>query len=280
MSKYLSIRDGGKTNEEGATRLFSKLAGNQNKGRVLPGDCEIEENGTPDMSVNIGVGDMIIPHNDYFFHIWLDDVENLAIQPADPSNPRKDRIVAYVDLTVVDDTNSNNPNAWEFAVVEGTPAGSPTLPDDSDVETAIGAGNPFIDIAEIQVGASVTSITNSNIVDMRSLFNLGGGVGGALFGIAGDLSIVSDVSPWWIAPKDGTFTSILARVKTAPTGANLVIRINKNGTELDTITITAGSTNNSKTGLSHSFSQGDYFSIDITQIGSTIAGAGLTVALG
>lgn len=280
MAKYLSIRDGGKTNEEGATRLFAKLAGNQNKGRVLPGDCLVEENGTPDMSVNVNVGDMIIPHNDYFFHIWLDDIENVAISPSDPSNPRKDRLVAYVDLSVTDDTDSNNPGAWDFAVVEGTPAGSPTLPDDSDVETAIGAGNPFIDLYEINVLASATTILDANLVDRRSLFNLGGGVGGAEFGIPGDLAVVNDATPWWLAPKDGTFTSILARVKEAPTGANLVIRINKNGSQLDTITINAGSTNAIKTGLSYSFSQGDYFSIDITQIGSTLAGSSLTVALG
>lgn len=280
MSTYLAIRDGGKTNEEGATRLLNKLAGTQNTGIVGASDLLVTQNGTPNMTVNIATGDAVLPINGYFYHGWNDASISKTITTADPSNPRIDRVVAYIDLAVVSSASSNNPNAFLTKVVAGTPAGSPSRPSDVAVQASVGSGNPWINLADVRVEAAVTSILTAKITDTRGLFQLGGGVGGIQFTIGGTLVVANNQTPYWIAPKAGVMTNIYAIVKTAPTGAALNIRINKNGVSAATFSISATSTTGNSTGLSITFAAGDYFSIDITQIGSTIAGADLTVAVG
>lgn len=290
MAEYLAIRDGGKTSEEGFTRLISKLSGAQNKGKVGLSDFATTQNGTPNMTVNVAVGDIIIPQTggNYFYHGWTDAIKNVAVGTSDPSNPRIDRLVAYIDLAVVSSASSNNPGALKFKSVKGTPAGSPTRPSDGTVNASytdattggIGAGNPFVDIADITVDAAVTSILNAKIADKRALFQLGSGIGGIMLVGNGSLTVANDIASPVITPKNGSFTSMYSRVKTAPTGAALIGRVNKNGTLIATFTIAASALNETQTGLNIPFSAGDYFALDITQIGSTVPGSNLTVVLG
>ena len=88
-----------------------------------------------------------------------------------------------------------------------------------------------------------------------------------------------------IAPQNLTITEIKVAVSTAPTGANLVVDVNKNGTTVYTTqdnrpTVTAGDTSATATDPDvTSISAGDVISIDIDQIGSTVAGANLSVAV-
>jgi len=80
-----------------------------------------------------------------------------------------------------------------------------------------------------------------------------------------------------------TIGKVYANVKTAPTGANLEIDVNKNGTTIFTSQakrpiIAAGDTEDeSDTPDVTALAKGDLLSIDIDQIGSTIAGADLVV---
>lgn len=76
-----------------------------------------------------------------------------------------------------------------------------------------------------------------------------------------------------------TLTFIKARltVGTAPTGSDLIGVFKKNGTTVATVTITAGT----NTGTSTTFSpttiaDGEYLTLDLTQVGSTVAGSDLT----
>lgn len=96
--------------------------------------------------------------------------ETVTIGTPDTSNPRIDYIVAYVDLSVTpSNTTPNNPNnMFVLADVQGTPAASPVVPTTSQIQSAIGAANPYIILAEVAVGTSVTQITNGNITDLRS----------------------------------------------------------------------------------------------------------------
>lgn len=89
-------------------------------------------------------------------------------------------------------------------------------------------------------------------------------------------------------PIDGTYTIVGTRlmVGTAPTGADLIIDVNKNGstiysTQANRPKITAGS-NSGGPGTAPdvtSLAAGDYLTVDIDQVGSTIAGSDLTVAV-
>ncbi len=83
-----------------------------------------------------------------------------------------------------------------------------------------------------------------------------------------------------------TISSVRASVGTAPTGASVIIDLNKNGTTVFTTqanrpTIAAsGFTSGAVTNMNiTSLAAGDYLTVDIDQVGSTIAGADLTVTV-
>jgi hypothetical protein len=76
---------------------------------------------------------------------------------------RKDLIVAQV-RDAVDDTGVNND--YIITVVTGTPASSPALP---------ATPNQAIALAQVQVNATTTTVTNANITDLRQyVVGLGG----------------------------------------------------------------------------------------------------------
>lgn len=89
-------------------------------------------------------------------------------------------------------------------------------------------------------------------------------------------------------PIDGTYTIVGTRlmVGTAPTGANLIVDVKKNGTTIYTTqanrpTILAGA-NSGGPGAAPdvtSLAAGDYLTVDVAQVGSTVTGADLTVVV-
>jgi hypothetical protein len=80
-----------------------------------------------------------------------------------------------------------------------------------------------------------------------------------------------------------TLTAVRIGVGTAPTGANLIVDVNKGGTTIFTTQsnrpeiAASGFTDESGTVEVTSMAAGDYLTVDIDQIGSTIAGADLVV---
>jgi hypothetical protein len=88
-------------------------------------------------------------------YVAYNDAANvLTVTTADPTNPRID----IVCVTVQDAYYTGAFNDVIFQVIAGTPAGSPTAP-------ATPANS--IKLANIAVGAAVTSITTANITDQR-----------------------------------------------------------------------------------------------------------------
>lgn len=89
-------------------------------------------------------------------------------------------------------------------------------------------------------------------------------------------------------PIDGTYTIVGTRlmVGTAPTGASIIVDINKNGTTIYSTqanrpSIAAGA-NSGGPGAAPdvaSLAAGDYLTVDVDQIGSTVAGSDLTVSV-
>lgn len=105
------------------------------------------------------------------------------------------------------------------------------------------------------------------------------------FSYQGALTVTTGVSQ---LPMDQTWTiaSVVARVSTAPTGASILVDVNKNGTTIFTTQANrpaiAATTNASSVVTNMnvtSLTAGDYLSIDVDQIGSTIAGSDLVVAV-
>lgn len=106
----------------------------------------------------------------------------------------------------------------------------------------------------------------------------------ATFAISGPLSAPTLGTLRFRFPFDATLLGVSAAVNTAPTGANIVLDVNKNGVSIFPIstkpTITAGTFD---TGGSEdvpdttSVSSGQYLQVDIDQVGSIVAGSDLTV---
>jgi hypothetical protein len=103
------------------------------------------------------------------------------------------------------------------------------------------------------------------------------------FAVVGTLTTGADKAPTIVAPCALTIVKVKVVVKTAPTGAALIVDVNKNGT---TIFTTQGgrpsiaisdTTDDSGTPDVTALAETDKLTIDIDQIGSTIAGADLTV---
>lgn len=165
MSWLLSNRDGGLTNEEG----HYKFHVNAWRGNVLNG-LAVTQNSPLGMNVVVSPGNAKVEYNDYGYTLWNDANDVVPISTADPSNPRIDRIVVYIDRSETpQNIVPNNPGIPKVVAVAGTPAGSPNPPDDSTVDSAVGAGNPWFELAEVLVSAGVNTISNDKITDKRSM---------------------------------------------------------------------------------------------------------------
>jgi hypothetical protein len=136
--------------------------------------------------------------------------------------------------------------------------------------------------------AADTLKTDDNLVVAGTLTVTGSVTGAddiAPFGTEGTLTVRTGKGRFRL-PFNATIVGVSAAVDTAPTGSAIVLDVNKNGTTIFTNqanrpTIAANTnaaaevTNMDITALA----TGDYLTVDIDQIGSTVAGADLTVFL-
>lgn len=107
------------------------------------------------------------------------------------------------------------------------------------------------------------------------------------FAITGTLTTGTDKAPTLEIPADCYLLGVRLVVKTAPTGATIIVDVNLNGTTVFTtqgnrpviaISATSGSTYTLNNGTDiEELDLGDKLTIDIDQVGSTVAGADLTV---
>lgn len=277
-------------------------------------DYQVTQQGTPNMTVQVatGKGYVFKPDGSNVYVTNLDASTNVTIGSNASGNPRIDALVIKIDLAVT--PNNNADNVATLVVVQGTPAASPSAPSDPTIQSAIGAGNPFYRLADITVTNGATSITNANIADKRSGVQLklisgyfkyntstsklqfshdgttykdiGSGNATPTFTVVGSLVTGTSVAPLLIAPFALVIKKAFARVKTAPTGASIIVDINKNGTSIwntnqgNRLTIAASANSGSQTTFdTTSLAEGDYLSLDIDQVGSTVSGADLVVEL-
>ena len=73
-----------------------------------------------------------------------------------------------------------------------------------------------------------------------------------------------------------TCSEINAYVGTAPVGSSITLNVKKNGSTVDTVSIGDGNTSSTNASTS-SYNKGDYLTVDITQVGSSTAGADLKI---
>lgn len=104
--------------------------------------------------------------------------------------------------------------------------------------------------------------------------------------ITGNATTGTSVTPVLVATGSLTLTKWYLNVKTAPTGASLIIDINKNGTSIwntntgNRPTLAAGDTADSGTSFdTTTLAEGDILTVDVDQVGSTVSGSDITLTL-
>ena len=102
-----------------------------------------------------------------------------------------------------------------------------------------------------------------------------------LFTVPGTIGIRSNAAPLIQAPEDLTFSTIVAVVKQAPTGAGINVNVKAAGTLVGTVMIATGATSGTVTltGSAGGVNAGALLTIDITAVGTTFPGSDLTVQL-
>ncbi len=109
---------------------------------------------TPNTPANMGV--VVKTGRCYVqgYYGWVTSNEALTVPTADATNPRIDRVVARLSVSVNQSVT--------FAILTGTPATNPSAPALTRTSETY-----EISLARIYVGAGVTSITAANITDER-----------------------------------------------------------------------------------------------------------------
>jgi hypothetical protein len=125
---------------------------------------KVTQSATPGMSVLVASGHAIIDGTQTatqgFYAAYNDASTTVAIATANPSLPRIDLICVTVQDAYYGGTANNQ---VIFQAVTGTAASSPVAPS---------APDNSLTLAQVAVGAGVTSITNGNITDTRTYAQL------------------------------------------------------------------------------------------------------------
>lgn len=86
-----------------------------------------------------------------------------AIDANSSGSPRITSIVLYIDTSATPTAAGQATDVPKIAAVNGTPAGSPVAPDSSAIQASIGAGKPFVELAQVTVASGASGISNANI---------------------------------------------------------------------------------------------------------------------
>lgn len=168
MAEYVGLHDNGKSSVQGFMDLFSKLFSSGAAKSAASTYWQVTQRGAgANMSVDVAAGKGLIADTNFSYPCWSDATKNVTVTTSNPSNPRIDVVVAYVDHAVPTTSVTNNTGALKFKVVAGTAAASPTAPSAGTIQTSVGSGNPWIYLAQIAVAAAATTIVNANITDLR-----------------------------------------------------------------------------------------------------------------
>ncbi len=130
--------------------------------------------------------------------------------------------------------------------------------------------------------SDLTDTTNTIPDDISDLTDTSGLLGGekvvSLFQ-DGSLTTVTGNARWY-ADSHVSINRIVARVDTAPTGANLGLTVNKTGTSNTTVNLAVidGTVKTSNTNPSLSLLEDEYLTVDVVQVGSTTPGENLKVS--
>ncbi len=219
--------------------------------------------------------------------------------PALTGNPIQD---TYIDLIQISNSNAGADSTLR-QVSDG--GGDDTALQLSTTKVAFGSGSTVIEayhstngIIESKQGSLDLKATNGNVVLSPTSGNLvlkyNGSTDRVLYGDAFPMTFALGIGESvttgtnktneLVAMHSGTIGKVWIRAKTAPSGSALICDVNKNGTSIwastqaNRIQLASTVQDNTQTSFdTATVTEGDVFSIDIDQIGSGVAGSGVTV---
>lgn len=84
----------------------------------------------------------------------------------------------------------------------------------------------------------------------------------------GELTVTTGTTRW-TAPKDILISEVKAILGTAPSGSDMTASLNKNGSSINSITVTDGNTTATNSNLALSVSSGDYLTVNVDSAGGS-----------
>ena len=123
------------------------------------------------MNVSLSAGNGLISTGTGFARRIASDAVNTIAITAAASTARIDAIVAYIDNSVTPTTSvvDNTNDVLKFTAVAGTAAATPSAPSTATIQSAIGAGNPYMVLWEVTIPANATALTNATFTDKRNI---------------------------------------------------------------------------------------------------------------
>lgn len=141
-------------------------------GTCVANDMSLVVSAGTGMNVEVSTGDGLISTGTGFARrIGTDAVNTVPVDAASSANPRIDAVVAYIDNSVAPTVNvvDNTNGILKFKAVAGTPASSPSQPSQAQIQTSIGAGNPYMVLAYVTIPTGATSTSVATFVDARNI---------------------------------------------------------------------------------------------------------------
>lgn len=118
------------------------------------------------LNVDVGTGRAYVKGSSTnAYPVRIDATATVAITSNASGNPRYTSIVLYIDKAATPGSTNGGNDVAKLMAVNGTPAASPVVPDDSAIQAAVGAANPFLRLADVLVASGASGISTGNITN-------------------------------------------------------------------------------------------------------------------
>lgn len=170
MANKVYNLNGGLYSGDAFTAFETRIA-SSNNGSIVASPSDLKVSAGSGMNVTVSTGAGIIGNGTLSgVRFAIDAPVTVAVNAASTANPRMDSVVAYIDKSVSASTSvvdNTDLGIVKFKSVAGTPASAPTAPSTATIQSSIGAGNPYMVLANVTVPKSSTAASSFTIRDMR-----------------------------------------------------------------------------------------------------------------
>lgn len=170
MANKVYNLNGGLYSGDAFTAFETRIA-SSNNGSIVASPSDLKVSAGSGMNVTVATGAGIIGNGTLSgVRFAIDAPVTVAVNAASTANPRMDSVVAYIDKSVSASTSvvdNTGLGIIKFKSVAGTPASAPTAPSASTIQSSIGAGNPYMVLANVTVPKSSTAASSFKITDTR-----------------------------------------------------------------------------------------------------------------